>query len=532
VLLDARNVDRDVLDADLCIVGAGAAGIALAREFVDRPVKVCLLESGGLEADDQTQFLADGDSVGLYYGPLVAARLRQFGGTTNHWGAYCRPLKPWDLERRPGVPHSGWPIRFEDLAPHYPPALDVCGIPRNEFDVQHWRERSPYERFPLEGDLFEDTVSQVVPKKSRARFGKAYRRDLEMARNVDVLLRANLLEFEVDEYGTRVVRARIACLSGKRFAVEAQHFVLATGGIENARLLLLSRGHNPAGLGNEHDLVGRFFMEHPRFPSAIYQPSESGVPIDFYKTHEVDGAVIKAYLTLRDEVKTREELVDVQLRLVPVHDPAWTEALDSAGVRSAKRIARRLRDGRMPDDLDTHIPNVIGDLDDFWALAKMWAENGGGPPIHHVEVLTRMEQTPNPDSRVRLGDRQDALGQPRVQVDWRLDPLDVRSARRGVELFANEVGRNGLGRVKVLLSDDDAQPLAKLRGGWHHMGTTRMSDDATTGVVDSNCRVHSLANLYVAGSSVFPTAGTGTPTLTLVALALRLAAHLKERMSW
>jgi choline dehydrogenase-like flavoprotein len=177
-----------------------------------------------------------------------------------------------------------------------------------------------------------------------------------------------------------------------------------------------------------------------------------------------------------------------------------------------------------PAEAQSLIPDLLGDV-----AARAYAELYGAP-LESVIFRTRIDSVPNPDSRVTLSDRRDALGMPRVRLDWRLEALDYHSARRALEIVGAEVGRAGIGRVRVTLDDPSKWP-EDLAGGYHHMGTTRMSNDPHRGVVNRNGRVHGVRNLFVAGSSVFPTAGSGTPTLTIVALALRLAERLKRALS-
>jgi choline dehydrogenase-like flavoprotein len=257
---DARTIPAGTtLTADVCTVGAGAAGISIARELAHSPLDVCLLESGGLEYDLDTQQLYRGRSVGFPYFPLEIARLRFFGGTTNHWGGASRPLDDSDFEARDWVPHSGWPFRREALDPYYRRAHGVLELGPYAYDAGSW---TTDERRPLrfEGESLRSAVLQQSPP---TRLGQVYREELRRARNIRTCLNANLLEIETAPTGGPVTRLRVASLERNEFYVEARAYVLATGGIENPRLLLLSRRADPAGLGNEHDLVGRFCMDHP-----------------------------------------------------------------------------------------------------------------------------------------------------------------------------------------------------------------------------------------------------------------------------
>jgi choline dehydrogenase-like flavoprotein len=361
---------------------------------------------------------------------------------------------------------------------------------------------------------------------------------------------------------------RIACLSGNRFSLKARTFILAAGGMENARILLFSNRQQTAGLGNQHDLVGRFFMEHPRLESGVIIPTNRNLEVGFYETHGVSNTRLLGYLGLTDETIRKEKLVDIQVKMLPVYSAAYRESHKTPELASLQYLVQKLRRRELPDDFGTHVSNVVDDLltaQDYFlptaplpvpkplALRKMLAANAderehllpmlfgdiafvanekifSNTPIDHVRLSTRIDPVPNPDSRVTLGSERDPLGLPRIELHWQLSPLDKHSVRRTLEIIGAELGRAGLGRLQITIDDDDTTWTKDTRGGWHHMGTTRMSDDPKRGVVDRNCQVHGISNLFIAGSSVFPTAGSGTPTMLLVSLALRLADHIKERI--
>jgi choline dehydrogenase-like flavoprotein len=569
VFQDAQSIPADsVLDSDLCIVGCGAAGITIARELAGSSLRVTVLESGGLDFDAPTSDLYVGDITGLPYFELQFARLRYFGGSTNHWGGTCRPEEPIDFEVRDWVPHSGWPISRADLDPYYPRAAEVVGLNVAERDLDVWRAASPFPTMPFDEERIVTVVAQIVKSRER-RFAPRYRSELESAANINVVLHANATEIETNGAGGAVDRIHAATLAGGRFTVTAGAYIVATGGIENARLLLASDRVRPNGVGNDHDLVGRFFLEHPRFDAGMILPTDKRIPIGFYQPHDVPGSTILGYLSLSEEVARAERLVDVQARLTPIYDPAVQAALDSRAVTSLRGLADAVRGsgvdrfgedlvrvagdlmtwqqaiiggGPIPvplpeaveelmrqageDDVESILPLLVGDI-----ATAGYGELAGTFPVTGISVSTRIESTPNPDSRVRLGTERDALGMRRVELDWQLTELDKHSVIRMMELLASEFGRTGLGRVRVDVEEGADSWPADLEGGWHHMGTTRMSDDPTRGVVDRDGRVHGVDNLYVAGSSVFATAGSGTPTMTIVALALRLADHLRDRLT-
>lgn len=512
---DARSLEAGTLiETDLAIIGGGAAGITLALELAGSGLDICLLESGGLEYEEETQKLYEGGIAPRWYFPLHQCRLRYFGGSTNHWGGWCRPLAPIDFEARDWVPHSGWPITRADLDPWYQRAqpLIEAGPFRYE-SPEFWEQRfgEPMPVFPL-GRVTTEFFQYSPP----TRFGSRYRDELAAAGNVRILLHANVTEIESNEAASEVSGLQVATLAGNRFRVRARACVLAAGGIENARLLLHSSRVRPAGLGNDRDLVGRFFMEHPHVPLMAHVAcTRPAVLPSIYTQHLL------------------HEKATVHALLVPTETLLREERLLNAGF-TVGVMGTYDRDGAPPQDERNSRPvyELLQDLGGDTGTPP-GAGPRGWPPAGAVGALMVLggacEQVPDPDSRVTLGAERDALGMQRAQLDWRLSRRDVDSLYRVLHEIGREFGAMGMGRLRPFVGAAEDWP-AEVLGGNHHMGTTRMAQDPAHGVVDADCRVHGIANLYIAGSSVFPTGGAANPTLTIVALALRLADHLRGRL--
>jgi choline dehydrogenase-like flavoprotein len=525
---DARSVPRDAtLETDVCVIGAGAAGITLALEFMGSPLQVTVLESGGFQFEPETQALYEGPSIGLPYPDLSVPRLRFFGGTTNHWGGICRPFEEADFEAREGIPFTGWPIGKSDVDPFYERAARTVRLPSRDWSLDHWAPGDEPAPLPLRSEHIVSRVAQEVEPELRS-FGEGYREEVRLAPNVTVLLHANAKGVTTDQSGGTAESVEVVTLEGNRFSVVARIFVLATGAVENARVLLASDAQRPSGLGNQNGMVGKFFLEHPRFLGGVIVPSTPHPNLGFYESHRVDGRRMQGYLASSKDFQRAEGLLDLQMRLELGYGDAPEDAADFA----------------------RHLMTLAGDLDSWQEIAIP----GAPIPIPYLDVIrdalrspedayiylrgrlesigvtTRIEQAPNPDSRVVLVRERDQLGMQRVALDWRLSDVDRRNVRRTLGLLGAEIGAAGIGRLNILHGDDETDWPEDLDGGQHHMGTTRMSDDPKQGVVDSDCRVHGMSNLFVAGSSVFPTPGGATPTLLLVALAVRLADHLKGMM--
>jgi choline dehydrogenase-like flavoprotein len=516
MFVDAHEVpEATILDTDVCIIGAGAAGITLAREFIDAPFRTSVLESGGLEHDDATQQLYRGRNVGREYYELDACRLRYFGGATNHWGGYCRPLNAIDFEEHSWAPYSGWPFGLEDLLPYYYRAQNVCQLGEYGYDYIYLQNHAGRELLPLnEGQM----VTEVI-QVAQTRFGQVYRSIIKAAANVAIYLNANVTNIETGEMQNEITRLCVATLNGRKFWITAKYYILAAGGIENARLLLGSNDTRTAGLGNENDLVGRFFMDHPEGEVGLFLPVNPG---DKGWTTYCEGYLGRKYTDLlgvlapRRFILEREQILHCTLGLTYVSP-------DSKGWYALRELVHGNNHStrQIESDLWRILSNIDGVVGDGYEKLKYGSI---APKVFNIYCWG--QTTPDPDSRVTLDQERDALGLPRVKLDLHLSELARHSIKRTLEIFAGRLGESGLGRVKIAF---DGWPVG-INYGNHHMGTTRMSANPKHGVVDADCRIHGIGNLYVAGSSVFPTSGSANPTLTIVALALRLADQIKRCM--
>ena len=526
MFIDSRTLaEGSRIESDVCIVGAGAAGITIARELIGKPFRICLIESGGLEPDQETQSLYQGEIVGFPYYPLDLIRTRYFGGTTNYWAGVCRPLDEIDFEARPEVPHSGWPFNKSQLDPYFQRAHLVCQLGPYDYNPDTWKsDESPL--LPIEGNRVATAIYQGSPP---TRFGQVYREELEQAHNISTYLFANGIEIETSAASDAVTRLHVATLQGNRFSITARYFILATGAIENARLLLVSNKTQYTGLGNQNDLVGRYFMEHLSVPGGLFVPSSDlTASTGLYTSgRNLDGVGGYAYLSITPETLHREKLLNVRAFLKEASPQVAAQGTSGWSV-SAQTVVDALRTSDWDIVFAGHIMNIINNTDE---IAIRSYETFFHRPKGVFALYYHIENAPNPDSRVTLISERDELGIPRVRLNWRFGDLERQTLQRANEIIGEELGRSGLGRVSVFPDDPDTGWPDGLRGAWHQMGTTRMHSDPKQGVVDEQGRVHGVSNLYVAGSSVFPTSGYTNPTLTIVALCIRLSDHISQLMS-
>ena len=344
-------------------------------------------------------------------------------------------------------------------------------------------------------EVFETGYFHLSPP---SRFGTLYLEELERSESIQVLLYANLRAIDLDEQASHVRAVEVVRLDGVSFPIRARHFVLATGAIENARLLLANTGVQQNGIGNDHDLVGRYFMDHP-----FLEMGYTALP---YWRHLLAKTYGKSY------VKSRGNHIHGILRV-------------RAAVQSRERLLNALVIFRQLNDA-TKRPLATA-VSKFTAGQHILRGEQPAEPgsTYYGKLMVHGEQTPNPDSRVQLADEVDALGMRKTRLDWRLRDRDARSLVTTAKLFAQRLGLHAHGRMRFTADEDDLWPRAEW--SWHHIGTTRMHDDPKRGVVNADCRLHGIDNFFVAGSSVFTTSGASNPTFTIVALALRLSDHLK-----
>lgn len=518
------------IDADICIAGGGAAGLTLARRLGGLGRKVLVVESGGLDYEARVQSLSAGTSSGQPYYDLDHVNLRMLGGTMPIWGGRCAALDPIDFERRPWIAHSGWPFGPAELEPYYRHAAQLLGIaPPDE------GRQGLLRRLPLLADL--DRGDLRVGAWSFDDRSDRFRSLDDLTRHPHICLLTHATALSLDMTGDRrsIGSLTVGDVEGRRGVVRARFFVLALGGLETPRLMLNSDQAAAHGVGNARGLVGRFFMEHPHARGGRVETRAVWPLLQaFGRSHRAGGSRAAALLTLSPEAQRRRQTLNAACTL-GARQPA--AARQAWAMRAYGHLKHDLSPSAVNRRLWRGLKTTAVRLHEWVDPLRPWLLVQAGR--RELAVILRAEQAPNPESRVRLGGQRDALGQRRIDLDWRLSDLDKHSVRVLVEALDTGLRRRGLGTVvaadwlddPAILWRSDPTISAHPIGGYHHMGTARMGLDASDSVVDADGRVHGLENLYVAGSAVFPTSGWANPTFTILALSLRLGDHLAERLA-
>jgi choline dehydrogenase-like flavoprotein len=531
---DFRNVSERQLQTDLCIVGSGPAGVALAQEFIGASCRVLMIESGGLDDSPEAAALNAVENVGApRQRDQTLVRTRRFGGTSNVWSGRCAPLDEIDFEQRAWIPFSGWPLRHADLAPYFHRAADYLGLGRVDYDerlnarlqAQGLRAANAQASDPaLDRESLQtfcwqfsvDDADSSVPLRCGPSFAE------RAAANVRVLLNATVTQINTSWNGAELDSLEISTQGGKKATVRARVVVLCTGGLEIPRLLLASQRTASTGVGNAHGVVGRFMMDHPRCSLGHFELATSSSVQRGLSVHRLrDGERTRTFLrglALSPALQRKEQLLNCA---------AWTheDRAEDDPWSALKRIARRPR-AQWRRDVRALLsqPRLTARQIHRRLLTNQ-------PVIHklaRLELRCDVEQTPNPDSRITLSDKKDELGVPLARVDWKIGELEMRTLSRFAQLSIQAFERM---KLPVPILNERVQSGHFSAGDFmdvaHPSGAARMTRDPRTGVVDPDCQVHGVDRLYAVGSAIFPTNGHVNPTMTIVALAIRLADRLK-----
>jgi|SRR5579863_1020042 len=539
-----------IIETDICIIGGGPAAISLALSFLNQHSKIIILAGGSWKEKSRHRELNKGiiDPAGSHE-PLEENRRRVFGGGTSVWGGRCVPFDPIDFEKRSWVPHSGWPITYDQVEQYFERSLQFCEAGENNFDARVVFPGKNPEIIP--GMDNEDIVSYKLERWSApTRFAHRYKHIFKSNRDIDVYLDAHVTNINVEKQADRVDSVTVV-INSSEIKVKAEKFVLATGGIENPRLLLSSKSaFHPTGIGNQHDNVGRYYMCHLTgtfgaidpfnrkeilFPfeldqHAVYCRRRWWLTPKFQKQDKIANGIM--YLNRPINVKDHMEPTESAVILAK----SFSNILKG---RSFKAILRNLK--QAIEDLNEHLIFTLKNshrVIPFFLNIGIKRITNRRLPIRLPSIKSKWlfvcfqsEHVPNPESRICLSDEKDWLGMPLPLVKVAFTELDIQTVISAYKTFFERFQKLNKGNISYKeeeLRQNVMEEINNFSSRAHHLGTTRMSDNPLNGVVDSDCKVHGMSNLYVAGSSVFPTGGHANPTLTLIALTLRLADHLKK----
>ena len=523
--------------------------MTIANELKDTGLKICVLESGTRKQTKRSNRLRTVRSEGIQIKEW--SRERVLGGASTTWSGLSAPLDAIDFKPRRDRPFSGWPITREELLPFYDETARRYRFPPlSVFQAGGFGVLKAKGDRPLALEHLEEKV--FLAPQGPQNFGREYEHIFQ-AHAVDLYLDATVTELKGANGAGRVSFALVRASTGSKVSVEARAFVLATGAIENARILLCSRDLCSRGLGNENDQVGRYFMNHPKSSNGLIYLDSPVRNWPYYFGCLYQGAAGFAGFRLNDALQEKSGYLNSYVRFKPVFP--WS---DNRGVETFILLAGRfkwllkswktrkkgkvvpLRDfAETGDDTDlmnglktgfewvTLFLTVIVNLPRVLQYLYFRLRDEKAPEVRCIRIGNYMEMEPDPENRVLLADECDDFGQPVPIVRHRCTERDERSLVALHETLKGEVSRNAVGRLVTRLREEKPWPITDAS---HHMGTTRMGTEPRTSVVNPDCRIHGIENVYLAGGSVFPTSGCANPTYTMVALSIRLAAHLKSKV--
>ena len=521
---------------DICIVGTGPVGMALAMELERLGKTVLVLESGSEErAEGQHAEIVDLDR----HAPMEIAVVRALGGTSWTWGGRCVAYDDVDWLDRDFVPDAHWPVTHDEIRPWYKPAAEYLTCGNDHFDI-------PYKR-PLTDGL---TLNFVERWARDSRVILAHREHLLASEKIKISLNTTVTTLLLSDDGQRVEGVGVTTPEG-RAIVRAKRFVLAMGGVETTRMLLATQREWPKLFGGVDGPLGRYYMGHisGKIASIVFDRPADIADLDFQL--DGSGSFYRRRLMLTTEAQLEHKVLNTAFwpDNPPFYDPGHGSGVLSSvwialsippmGRKLVSEGIRLAHIGPRPFPVFAHLKNAIlgaprGAADLYKILRDRFikkpkkpgflVQNSGGKYALHYHA----EQIPHPDSRITLGSETDAFGVPRAVIDLRFQEQDVDSVLKSHEVLDVALRANKLGRLEYWAGAEKRREKvwAHAADGYHQVGTTRMGDDPTTSVVDSDLKVHGISNLYVASSSVFPTTGQANSTFLAVAFAVRLAALL------
>ncbi len=528
MIIDFEKEDPSeaLLTPDICIIGAGIAGLVMAREFLKMNHRVTVLESGGLQFEEATQALYDAQNVGAPYLGALMGRFRVFGGSSTRWGAQLLPFNVEDFQDREWIQDSKWPFGMAELAPYYLRALPIMGTNVLPHEGELLSPFRPGKQFQLNPEIFKVRYSKFAPL-GRRNLGKTLYQDLKKSTHIQLLLHANVVEIGMNLSGTKAEKVSLKTLSGKSADVHPTVLIVASGTLETTRILLASNRVSPKGIGNQNDLVGRYLQDHVSCRGATLIPKNVMQFENTVSSFFVKGTRHFPRFELTHPAQNKNNLLNV-FGHIGFNYPA-----DSA-VNTLREWIRALQRKECPNVTWSKIYAIFKEMGYILRVAYRILSKKRYPfmknAIFHLQVDT--EQAPNPDSRLTLSNENDRLGIPKLQIHWALTPKEHASIQWFVKTFQQEWKNLDLGEIQInpKLLGTQEEWLENLTDAYHPAGTTRMHLDPSAGVVDENLKIHGVSNLYIASCSVFPASAGANPTYTLMALAIRLSDHLKQKL--
>ena len=495
-------------ESQVAIVGAGIAGLMLARKLAERGVRVHLLEAGGLELEERSQSLYAAEMAADRHTGATEGRFRVFGGSSTRWGGQLLPYTDDIFSPPAGCPSAAWPIGAQEIEQYYAEVLATMGVDDLPFTAELLRALGhPAVEFVEDVRLRFSKWAPFARRNLAASVGRAC---LEHA-NATVFAHANAMTLEMDAAGERVVAVRVKNYAGAEFRFTAEQFVVACGTIESSRLMLAS------GVGNAHDQVGRYFHDHVGMHAARIDGTARARMLDRLGPFFVAGTLHTCKLEASAELRAREALPAAMAHVVIVEP-------EDSGVAAVRNLLRSLQRGDLRTALGENLAPMLQGAADVARL--VWEsrvrKRRAVSARATVYLNLDLEQVARAENRIRLSDAKDALGQQRAVVDWRVSAEDTATALRFAPHIRSELERLGIAPLEWLPGVFDGGAAPPLVDTFHAMGGLRMGDDPAESVVDARLKVHGVENLYVASCAVYPAGGSSNPTFTLMALALRL----------
>lgn len=503
-------------ESDICVIGAGVAGLLLSNKLARHGFRVHLLEAGGLHLEQRSQDLYKSEMQGVFYQGATEGRFRTFGGASTRWGGQLLAYPDEVFEKREALGSIVWPIVESDIRPYYPEIFKIMGVNDLPF-TDEFLERFGH-RAELKSEQVRVRFSKFAPFSKR-NLGRTIGRKCLASHRITVFSHANAVSVDLDDEGSHVGSITVKNYQGGTYRFKARDYVICTGTIETSRLLLGSTGRQACGVGNLTDQVGRYFHDHLKVRAATLGKKSRAAFVKYFSPYYVRNTLLSPKLEATASWQRDEQLLGTMGHFF-IHEGDTEFGLLRQMLVDLQRRQFAIKSlGRMPLLLSGAVKMAYA----LKVKGRRTISSQGG-----VTLDLETEQKPRFDSRIRISGRIDSIGLPETIVDWKVSNEEGESVRR----FAGVIDRylKSLGMTEIYWNPEFAEGAEvwtrACTDNLHAMGGARMGTSPESSVVDANLKVHGLANLYIAGCSVFPSGGSSNPTFTMMALACRLGDYL------
>jgi len=530
IIISSQLENNKDLTYDVCIIGTGLSGQIVASKIKNK--KIIMIDSGKTEFSEEAQTLNNLEMNGINFRENYTTRVRQLGGSANLWANQLMYLEKYEIEERNWLGENlSWPISYEELKKNYSETInDIFGKnlinPYGEVNDKNFFSIIENEFIKEKNISFKN--SMWPNKVEKFNLNSKFTKKILNMKHIDFIENFTATEFMVNE-NTKNLKEVIFQSENKKITIKANTFVLACGAIENARILLNNQTKYKI-LDNNN--VGKYFMDHINLDLGFLKIKKK-LPLSILLGMKFKNYDLRKYIKISEDYQEEKGILSCHSYLDPTYDESDKVLFDDF-LKEIKKIIKfngipwlklnKINFKKTFEQLYFNIPPQLSNSLINSSLRSLLSRKNNYLSFNKLKIGFQGEQLPNINSKIYLSQKKDKFNQKIAIIDWKLHKIDYDSQIEFIKIL------NKMFQSHNLFSfEENLYP--KITDAGHHSGTTRMSDSKLDGVVDKNCKFHNLNNLYICGSSVFKTIGSGNTGLSIMAISNRLGNYLNTKLN-